>query len=112
MMFSATMPQEVKKTCRAFMQNQDEILIDDETKLVLHGLLQYYLTIEEKEKNQKLTDLLDALEFNQAIIFVKSQARATALNKLLNEQKFPSVCIHGGMDQDTRIKNYQEFKNF
>lgn len=39
MMFSATMPADVKKTCRAFMQNQDEILIDDETKLVLHGLL-------------------------------------------------------------------------
>lgn len=39
MMFSATMPQEVKKTCRGFMQNQDEIFIDDETKLVLHGLL-------------------------------------------------------------------------
>ncbi len=63
-MFSATMPQEVKKTCRGFMQNQDEIFIDDETKLVLHGLLQYYLNIRENEKNQKLTDLLDALEFN------------------------------------------------
>jgi len=59
-----------------------------------------------------LTDLLDALEFNQAIIFVKSQQRATALDKLLQDQKFPSICIHAGMDQTERINNYQSFKEF
>lgn len=70
-MFSATMPVEVRRTCRAFMQNQDEIFIDDETKLVLHGLLQYYLNIRENEKNLKLFDLLDALEFNQVHIIIR-----------------------------------------
>lgn len=53
------------------MQNQDEIFIDDETKLVLHGLLQYYLNIRENEKNLKLFDLLDALEFNQVHIIIR-----------------------------------------
>jgi ATP-dependent RNA helicase UAP56/SUB2 len=43
-----------------------EIYVDDETKLTLHGLQQYYLKLEEKEKNRKLNDLLDNLEFNQA----------------------------------------------
>jgi ATP-dependent RNA helicase UAP56/SUB2 len=33
--------------------------------LTLHGLQQYYLKLEEKEKNRKLNDLLDNLEFNQ-----------------------------------------------
>ncbi len=42
-----------------------EIFVDDETKLTLHGLQQYYLKLEEKEKNRKLNDLLDNLEFNQ-----------------------------------------------
>ncbi len=42
-----------------------EIYVDDETKLTLHGLQQYYLKLEEKEKNRKLNDLLDNLEFNQ-----------------------------------------------
>jgi ATP-dependent RNA helicase UAP56/SUB2 len=42
-----------------------EIYVDDETKLTLHGLQQYFLQLEEKEKNRKLNDLLDNLEFNQ-----------------------------------------------
>jgi len=35
--------------------------------LTLHGLQQYYLKLEEKEKNRKLNDLLDNLEFNQVL---------------------------------------------
>lgn len=42
-----------------------EIFVDDEAKLTLHGLQQYYVKLEEREKNRKLNDLLDSLEFNQ-----------------------------------------------
>lgn len=42
-----------------------EIYVDDETKLTLHGLQQYYIKLAETEKNRKLNDLLDLLEFNQ-----------------------------------------------
>mmetsp|Transcript_50962 Transcript_50962/g.84573 ORF Transcript_50962/g.84573 Transcript_50962/m.84573 type:complete len:181 (+) Transcript_50962:1757-2299(+) len=89
-----------------------EIYVDDETKLTLHGLQQYFIQLEEKEKNRKLTDLLDALEFNQVVIFVKSVARANELNKLLTECNFPSICIHSGLAQDERITRYQQFKDF
>jgi ATP-dependent RNA helicase UAP56/SUB2 len=42
-----------------------EVYVDDETKLTLHGLQQHYVKLAENQKNRKLTDLLDALEFNQ-----------------------------------------------
>lgn len=42
-----------------------EIFVDDDTKLTLHGLQQYFIRLQESEKNRKLNDLLDALEFNQ-----------------------------------------------
>lgn len=42
-----------------------EIYVDDESKLTLHGLVQHYVMLHEDEKNRKLTDLLDALDFNQ-----------------------------------------------
>lgn len=42
-----------------------EIIIDDESKLTLHGLQQYYIQMEENEKSRKICDLLDLLEFNQ-----------------------------------------------
>ena len=78
------------------------MFIDDESKLTLHGLQQYYIKLTEVEKNRKLSDLLDALLFNQVIIFVKTVARAIELDKLLNECNFPSVCIHRDLKQVER----------
>lgn len=42
-----------------------EIYVDDEAKLTLHGLTQNYVKLEEDQKNRKLFDLLDEIEFNQ-----------------------------------------------
>merc|ERR1712170_252427 len=89
-----------------FMRNPVEIYVDSESKLTLHGLQQYYVKLTDAQKNRKLNDLLDALEFNQVVI------RATALAELLRECAFPAVCIHSSMKQEQRIKVYEEFKAF
>ena len=102
MMFSATLSQEVRPICKKFMQNPHEIFVDDDTTLTLHGLQQYYVKLDEKEKNRKLNELLDELQFNQAIIFVKSTLRATELDKLLKDCNFPSVAVHSGVSQEER----------
>merc|ERR1712217_596108 len=112
MMFSATMTSETRTLCKKFMQDPHEIRVDDESKLTLHGLLQYYCKLTENEKNRKLNDLLDALEFNQVVIFVKSVQRAVALDKLLVECSFPSIAIHSGLNQEDRIARYKQFKDF
>jgi hypothetical protein len=88
-------------------------------------IVRYYVQLQESEKNRKLVDLLDALEFNQVsdrgvvtcgvscrrlrtdassqlIIFVSSVSRAVALNKLLQDCNFPSIAIHGSLKQDER----------
>ncbi|KAG6868248.1 hypothetical protein C0993_005822 [Termitomyces sp. T159_Od127] len=112
MMFSATLAKEIRATCKKFMANPLEIFVDDETKLTLHGLQQHYVKLEEKEKNRKLNDLLDNLEFNQVVIFVKSVARAIELDKLLVSCNFPSISIHSGLQQEERINRYTAFKAF
>merc|ERR1711871_965004 len=112
MMFSATMDKDIRDVCKKFMSEPHEISIDDESKLTLHGLLQHFTKLEEKEKNRKLNDLLDALEFNQVVIFVKSVQRAIALDKLLVECSFPSLAIHSGLNQEDRINRYKQFKEF
>jgi len=79
-----------------------EIYVDDEAKLTLHGLVQHYIMLEESDKNRKLNDLLDALDFNQVVIFVKSVPRAVTLDKLLCECNFPSITIHSKLSQAER----------
>ncbi|KAG6423423.1 hypothetical protein SASPL_113819 [Salvia splendens] len=110
MMFSATLSKEIRPVCKKFMQDPMEIYVDDEAKLTLHGLVQHYIKLSELEKNRKLNDLLDALDFNQVVIFVKSVTRAAELNKLLVECNFPSICIHSGMSQEERLTRYKGFK--
>jgi len=46
------------------MRNQTEVLIESESKLTLHGLRQYYVKLDEREKIAKLMDLIDNLQFN------------------------------------------------
>ena len=64
MMFTATLSGDIKATCRKFMRNPTEVLIENESKLTLHGLKQYYVQLNENEKNSKLMALIDALNFN------------------------------------------------
>eukprot|EP00931_Biecheleriopsis_adriatica_P050970 TRINITY_DN2952_c0_g1_i1.p1 TRINITY_DN2952_c0_g1~~TRINITY_DN2952_c0_g1_i1.p1 ORF type:complete len:435 (-),score=121.80 TRINITY_DN2952_c0_g1_i1:31-1335(-) len=126
MMFSATLSPDTREICKKFMQEPHEITVESESKLTLHGLLQYFVKLEEKQKNRKLFDLLDALEFNQVVIFVKNVKRAMALNGLLQDQKFPSMTLHPLPAQYAhkanktdslaakadRIERFQAFKDF
>uniref|UniRef100_A0A7S1KQW7 RNA helicase n=1 Tax=Percolomonas cosmopolitus TaxID=63605 RepID=A0A7S1KQW7_9EUKA len=112
MMFSATLDDDVRAIAKKFMHNALDIKVDKE-KLSLHGLKQYYIELPEKEKTKKLVSLLNALQYNQVVIFVRTVPRAKQLNELLSkDMEFPSICIHSGMSQEERIKNYTEFKNF
>lgn len=102
MMFSATLPKDIRELCRKFMKNPFEVLVDNENKLTLEGLQQYYVDLKENEKNKKLNDILDMLEFNQVIIFVKNINRCRELDKLLRECNFPSIAIHSDLEHEDR----------
>merc|ERR1719238_1455557 len=81
LVFSATMPPEIKSTVMKFVRNPKEIL-------------------------------MDMLEFNQVIIFVRDKKRAHSLNKILQESKFPSIELHSDMEVTERIAQYNKFKKF
>mmetsp|Transcript_14779 Transcript_14779/g.25144 ORF Transcript_14779/g.25144 Transcript_14779/m.25144 type:complete len:432 (-) Transcript_14779:50-1345(-) len=111
LMFSATFPEHTKQVCKKFMKDPFELFIDSDSKLVLHGLKQYFVKLEENQKIRKLIQLLDDLDFNQVIVFTKNQQYAQKLNEIIQQEKFPSVVCTGNMKTDQRLKVYQEFKD-
>jgi ATP-dependent RNA helicase UAP56/SUB2 len=111
MMFSATIDEAARAVCRKFTKSPKEIFVDDK-QLTLHGLQQHYVKLQEKDKNRKLNDLLDALDFNQVVIFVKTQQRAEQLNRLLAQCSFPSIFVHGKMKQERRLEYFKAFKEY
>jgi ATP-dependent RNA helicase UAP56/SUB2 len=112
LLFSATMSKDIRPICKKFTQHPIEIYIDDESKLTLHGLVQYYVKLSEAQKNRKLNELLDSLDFNQVVIFVNNVRRCKELHKLLNECNFPAMAIHGDLPQQERIERYNKFKDY
>lgn len=102
MMFTATLSNEIKLTCRKFMRNPAEVLIENESKLTLHGLCQYYVSLDERDKITKLMDLIDQLQFNQVIIFVSKVTKAIKLTEVLNQNAIPSKAIHSDMTMEER----------
>jgi ATP-dependent RNA helicase UAP56/SUB2 len=111
MMFSATISDAARNICRKLSRKAEEIFVDDK-KLTLHGLQQHFVELKEDEKIRKLNDLLDALDFNQVVVFVKTKQRASALDKMLQKCFFPSMCIHSDLKQQERLDRYKKFKEY
>ena len=60
-----------------------EVYVDDDSKLTLHGLQQHYVKLKDNEKNRKLFELLDALEFNQVRVLAVSSMTMWSFAPLL-----------------------------
>lgn len=112
MMFTATLPDEIKEVCKKFMRKPVEIIVNEENKDHLEKLRQFYVNLTEEEKNKKLFDILDLIQFNQVIIFVNSIQRCIALKEILNNNNFPAIAIHAELPQEERIKQFDLFKAF
>jgi ATP-dependent RNA helicase UAP56/SUB2 len=112
LLFSATMPEKMKEICRSFTKKAEEVFVDDDKKLTLHGLQQYYVKLTENEKNRKLVEILENYKFNQVVIFVDKCQRAKTLTSLLNECGHATIAIHSSMTQTERIRCFNEFKQF
>jgi len=112
MVLSATMSKNTKEIARKICKDPQEIYIDDMNMLKLDGLSMYYVKLTEREKLKKLESLLDALDFNQVIIFCKTIARAEQLNQVLKKLAFPSMVAHGRRKTQDRLTAYKDFKDF
>ena len=112
MMFTATLPEETKTVCKKFMRKPVEIIVKEENKEHLEKLQQFYVKLKEDEKNKKLLDVIDKVQFNQVIIFVNNIQRCEALSDILTQNGIPSIAIHADLPQEERISKFDAFKEF
>lgn len=111
MMFTATLSDKMKATSLKFMRDPFHIIcIDDQKRLTLHGLKQFYVEVNEKQKFKYLYTLLNKIDYNQCIIFTSKIDRAKYLNKMLKDTEISSLTIHAEMTQKMRMENFKKFK--
>lgn len=80
-LFSATLPPEILKLTKHFMQDPAKILVKNQ-ELTLEGIHQYYIAVEKEEwKIEVLLNLYANLDINQALIYCNTKKRVEELEK-------------------------------
>lgn len=109
MLFSATMPDDINRLSKKYMKNQVTIEIEAKT-LTVDRIQQDGYNIEETGKLNLLKDVTTIENPDSCVIFCNTQVKVESLYNELRKLKYPCDKIHGGMEQDERIKVMNNFK--
>lgn len=112
MMFTATLNKYTFDECMRFLDNPFIVRVDDESKLTLYGLKQYYVEINEDLKMSKLEDVLNNYTFSQAIVFTNSKACSSKILNVLKSKECAAIELHSGMKTEERKSTLASFKKF
>lgn len=108
-LYSATIPEPVKKLTQKYMKNQEIIKSEKKTEIP-KNINQYFYKTKASEKLNLLTQLIDNESFFYGIIFCKTKKETDELTKALKKHKLDADCIHGDINQSKREKTLEEFR--
>lgn len=109
MLFSATMPNRLKKIGERFMNNPKSIAVKSKG-MTVDTIEQRYVKVKEAEKLNALCTLLTKHQPESAIIFGRTKRRVDELTEALRNNGFKAEGLHGDMRQEKRSKVLQRFR--
>ena len=109
LLFSATMPPEIKKIGVKFMT--DPTMVRIKAKELTTDLVdQYYVKARDYEKFDIMTRLIDVQDPDLTIVFGRTKRRVDELSRGLVARGYNAAGIHGDLSQDRRTKIMKQFK--
>ncbi|OGD54373.1 hypothetical protein A3K80_08575 [Candidatus Bathyarchaeota archaeon RBG_13_38_9] len=109
-LFSATIPKNVLKLARRYMNNPREVLIESDD-LNVKEIEQYYVTTDLRTKSKALMKLLHREKIDRAILFCRTKRDTFQINEMLRSRGFSSVVINGNLTQNQRDWAMNKFVN-
>lgn len=109
LLFSATIPPEVKRLCSRYMRDPITIEIESQTKTV-DTIEQIYYRVNHNEKRTQLNRLLLLEQPESCIIFCNTRIAVDQVQSFLTRKGYASRALHGDIAQGTRLKTMQQFK--
>ena len=110
MLFSATIPEEIKVLCDKYMNKPVDISINNQKLInenIDHNL--YYTNYEEKI--EKLNDILITEKPETVVIFAKTKENVDTVFQWLKSKGYSVNRIHGGMLQKERLSIMDGFRS-
>lgn len=109
-LFSATLPEPVKRIARKYLHQPAEIRIVSRTATV-ENIAQHYLYLREEQKIEALTRLLEVENYAGALIFVRTRAKTVEVAEHLENAGFPVAALNGDMNQNLRESTLNRLKS-
>ncbi len=109
LLFSATMPAPIQRMAERFMKDPQIVRVKTK-EVTVPQIQQYYLEVQERNKFDVLTRLLDIQSPELAIIFGRTKRRVDELSEALNLRGYNAEGIHGDLSQAKRMSVLRKFK--
>ena len=108
-LFSATMPEEMRKLAEGFLRDPVTVKVENAGQTV-DTISQRALLAHNVDKRDLLVRELAAIEDGQVLVFVRTRMRADELAEWLGKQGIGVDALHGDMRQYIRQKVIRKFK--
>lgn len=108
-LFSATMPEAVRKVAKRHLNQPHEIKIASKTATV-DAIDQVYWPLSESQKLEALTRLLEVEDFDAMLIFVRTKTATVELTEKLEARGHAASPLNGDMNQQLRERTIDRLK--
>jgi ATP-dependent RNA helicase DeaD len=109
-LFSATMPQAIRRIAQKHMRKPVEIIIRQQTNTAPLTRQRYWL-VSGLHKLDALTRMLEAERFDAMLVFVRTKLETADLAEKLRARGFNAAELHGDIPQAQRERTITQLKN-
>lgn len=110
LLFSATMPKEIREIATTLMNNPVEIKVKAK-EMTVENINQYFMEVPERYKFDTLTNHFDIHSPTLAIVFTRTKKRVDEITDGLQVRGFRAEGIHGDLTQGKRMSVLNKFKH-
>lgn len=110
LLFSATIPNEIKKIAKNYQKNPKFVKIESGRKTT-PKITQYAFKTHHKHKFDDLCKIFEAYNVKSALIFCNTKKGVDFVFKNLKKSDYSSEALHGGMTQKSRDRVMNKFRN-
>ncbi|MBN2898821.1 MAG: DEAD/DEAH box helicase [Clostridia bacterium] len=109
LLFSATMPEQVRYLSELFMKSPEQIEVTAEVSTV-EKIEQIYYAVDGLKKSKFLKQMLMREDPRKAIIFLNTREQVDTLYDEMKTWGYYVTAIHGGVEQKERQQRINNFK--
>lgn len=108
--FSATMPKEVMKLTKSFMNNPIHVDVQNKKGNQI-DISHYIYHVNKNRKRALLKHVIEENEMSNVLVFSRTKHGANRITKDLNKSGISAEAIHGNKSQNAREKALSNFKS-